>query len=164
MLIETREGVTDASPEVVFRAFCSFGGRRGWPYHWLWKIRGWMDQAIGGVGLRRGRRHPDELRVGDALDFWRVEDVEPGERLLLRAEMKVPGYAWLRFETFEESGETHVLQNAFFAPRGLLGHLYWWSIYPLHGPIFGAMLKTVIRRAEAAEQIAEPGRQPQRVA
>ena len=155
MLIETREGVADASCEAVFRAFCSFGGERGWPYHWLWVIRGWMDQAVGGVGLRRGRRDPDELRVGDALDFWRVEDVEPGQRLLLRAEMKVPGYAWLRFETFRRDGETHVIQNAFFAPRGFLGLCYWYSIYPLHGPIFGAMLQTVVDRAEAETKSPE---------
>ena len=157
MLIETRERTTTAPPEAVFRAFCSFGGQRGWPYHWLWKIRGWMDQAIGGVGLRRGRRHPDELRVGDALDFWRVEDIDPDHRLLLRAEMKVPGYAWLRWETMpadDAPSQTRVLQCAFFAPKGLLGHLYWWSIYPLHGPIFNAMIDTVVRRAEAEERLA----------
>lgn len=151
LLIESREGTTHASTDEVFLSFCSLGGVRGWPLHWLWRIRGWMDQMVGGVGLRRGRRDPETLRAGDALDFWRVEEIEPGKRLLLRAEMKVPGEAWLRFETTEADEQhaiTRITQTAFFAPRGLLGRMYWYAIYPVHGPVFGAMLQTVIERSE----------------
>ena len=157
MFIERRRAYTRASPDAVFRAFCGIGGDRGWALHWLWMIRGWMDQLIGGPGLRRGRRHPDELRAGDALDWWRVEEVVPGRRLLLRAEMKLPGRGWLRYEATPESVATKVTQTALFEPRGLLGNLYWWSIVPLHAFVFRAMLNRVIREAETASvRTAEP--------
>ena len=157
LFIERRRACTDASPEAAFRAFCGLGGERGWAWHWLWQVRGWMDQLVGGPGLRRGRRHPDELRAGDALDWWRVEEVVPGRRLLLRAEMRLPGRGWLRYEATPQEGHTRVTQTALFEPRGLLGHLYWWSIVPLHAVVFRAMLNTVVRRAEeltAAESTA----------
>jgi len=108
---------------------------------------------VGGVGLRRGRRHPDELRVGDALDFWRVEAIEPGRLLRLRAEMKVPGAAWLQFET-QPHGETGTLlvQTAFFAPKGLSGLLYWYGLYPVHGRIFSGMIHALAGEAGALER------------
>jgi hypothetical protein len=101
--------------------------------------------------MRRGRRHLDELRVGDALDFWRVEAVEPGELILLQAEMHLPGQGWLRFRVRpdEQSGKTQLVQTALFAPRGLLGLLYWYSIYPLHGFIFSSMIANLCAQAEA---------------
>jgi len=150
MIIEQRQRLVQATPAVVYRAFAGLGGERGWLYaNWAWRLRGVMDRLIGGVGLRRGRRHPSEVRVGDALDFWRVEAVEPGRMLRLRAEMKVPGDAWLQFEIGPQSqGETLLLQTAFFAPKGLLGFLYWYVLYPIHGLIFSGMIRNLARQAE----------------
>jgi hypothetical protein len=109
-----------------------------------------MDRLIGGVGLRRGRRDPDKVRVGDALDFWRVEAVEPDRLLRLRAEMKVPGRAWLQFESKPQpSGQTILQQTALFAPKGLSGLLYWYVLYPLHGQIFSGMVQQLGWQAEA---------------
>jgi hypothetical protein len=113
-------------------------------------LRGIADRLVGGVGFRRGRRHPDELRVGDVLDFWRVEAVEPGRLMRLRAEMKLPGRAWLQFEAKPRSeGETLLAQTAFLAPKGLFGILYWYGLYPFHGLIFGNLIRAIARRAEA---------------
>jgi len=150
MIIEQRQRLVQATPAVVYRAFAGLGGERGWLYaNWAWRLRGVMDRLIGGVGLRRGRRHPSEVRVGDVLDFWRVEAVEPGRMLRLRAEMKVPGDAWLQFEIGPQSqGETLLLQTAFFAPKGLLGFLYWYVLYPIHGLIFSGMIRNLARQAE----------------
>ncbi len=103
---------------------------------------------IGGVGLRRGRRDPDALRIGDALDFWRVEAVEPGRLLRLRAEMKVPGKAWLQFEVTPRAGEQSLLaQTAFFAPKGLMGWLYWYGLYPFHRFVFSGLIEQIAHRA-----------------
>jgi hypothetical protein len=100
--------------------------------HWAWEMRGLIDWIIGGVGMRRGRRDPQNLRIGDALDFWRVESVEPNHLLRLRAEMKVPGKAWLQFQvTPAEEGQILLTQTAFFAPKGLFGWLYWYALYPI---------------------------------
>ncbi|MCO5207713.1 MAG: SDR family oxidoreductase [Anaerolineae bacterium] len=149
MLIERRERRVAASPQSVFAAFSGLGGERGWPpYQWLWVLRGWLDRAVGGVGLRRGRRHPDELWVGDAVDFWRVEAVEPDHMVRLRAEMKLPGNAWLQFETMHSGDDTKLVQTAYFAPKGLLGYLYWYALYPMHGPIFSRMIDYVATTAE----------------
>jgi hypothetical protein len=113
-----------------------------------WKLRGFADRLIGGVGLRRGRRDPDRLRVGDALDFWRVEAVEQDKRLRLRAEMKVPGMAWLQFQaTPRADGRTLLEQTAFFAPKGLAGILYWYALYPIHRIIFSGLIVRVGERA-----------------
>jgi hypothetical protein len=110
-------------------------------FNWAW-IWGILDRLVGGVGLRRGRRHPTEVRVGDALDFWRVEAVEPDRLLRLRAEMKVPGLAWLQFKAEPlEDGSTQLIQTAFFAPKGLFGLLYWYGLYPLHSLIFSGMIR-----------------------
>jgi len=113
---------------------------------------------VGGPGFRRGRRHPDEVRVGDALDFWRVEAVEPGRLLRLHAEMKLPGEAWLQFEAQPRGdGQTLLTQTAFMAPKGLAGLAYWYSMYPFHGAIFGNMIRAL---AERAEERARTGSAP----
>jgi uncharacterized protein YbjT (DUF2867 family) len=150
MFIEQRQELVDAPPEQVFAAFTAVGGEVGWPsFNTLWRLRGMGDRLVGGVGFRRGRRHPTEVRVGDALDFWRVEVVEPGQMLRLRAEMKVPGRAWLQFEAKrQEDGRTLLTQTAFFASKGLLGLLYWYVLYPIHGPIFSSMIDKLARLAE----------------
>ena len=149
MMIERRQVVVDLPPETVFRAYTGLGGERGWLFmNWTWVIRGWIDKLVGGVGLRRGRRHPDEIRVGESLDFWRVEAVEPNQLLRLRAEMKVPGRAWLQFQSSPvDNGKTLLIQIAYFAPKGLSGFLYWYSLYPIHTFIFSGMIRHISKRA-----------------
>ena len=151
MITEHRQRLVAASPADVYKIFLGVGGKRGWFYmNWAWAIRGFMDQMIGGVGLCRGRRDPDELRVGDALDFWRVDAVEPGLLLRLRAEMKVPGKAWLQFQVApRDDGQTLLSQTAFFASKGLMGWLYWYALYPLHGLIFSGLINQIAQRAVA---------------
>ena len=129
----------------------ALGGQRGWlVMDWAWQLRGAVDRLVGGVGMRRGRRDPHDLRVGDALDFWRVEAVEPGALLRLRAEMKVPGRAWLQFEARPQpDGRTLLAQTAFFAAKGLFGLLYWYGPYPFHAVIFDRMIDRIARAAEA---------------
>jgi uncharacterized protein YbjT (DUF2867 family) len=160
MLIERRSLRLSLPPAVVFHAYTGLGGERGWLYlNWTWQARGWFDKLIGGVGLRRGRRHPDDLRVGEALDFWRVEAVEPGRLIRLRAEMKVPGRAWLEFQSLlQPDGGTLLTQTAYFAPRGVAGFLYWYLLYPIHGFIFSGMIRKLGARAQAlaAGQPAPP--------
>jgi len=149
MILEHRQRIVAALPENVFKIFLGLGDKRGWLYMNLaWEIRGFIDRIIGGVGLRRGRRDPDELRVGDALDFWRVEAIEPGRLLRLRAEMKVPGKAWLQFEVKPHDNEQSLLsQTAFFAPKGLMGWLYWYGLYPIHTLIFSGLIDQIARNA-----------------
>ncbi len=149
MLIDRRERVTSAAPERVAAVFSSLGGRRGWlAADALWRIRGWLDRLVGGVGLRRGRRSATDLRVGDAIDFWRVEAYEPGRLLRLRAEMKLPGRAWLQFEVEgTANGGSIFRQTAFFEPRGLLGNLYWYGVAPLHHVIFARMATRIVAEA-----------------
>ena len=151
MILEHRQRLVAASPAAIYATFTGIGGERGWFYmNWTWELRGLLDRMIGGVGLRRGRRDPDHLRVGDALDFWRVEAVEPDQLLRLRAEMKVPGKAWLQFQvTPGEQGQTLLSQTAFFAPKGLLGWLYWYALYPLHQLIFSGLIDRIGQRAAA---------------
>jgi len=150
--LEHRQRVVRASPAAVFGVFTGLGGRRGWLYMDVaWKARGFIDSLVGGVGMRRGRRDPDTLRVGDAVDFWRVEAVEPDRLLRLRAEMKVPGKAWLQFQAKPVAdGRTLLSQTAFFAPKGLLGWLYWYGLYPIHGLIFSGMIDKIAQRAREA--------------
>jgi uncharacterized protein YbjT (DUF2867 family) len=150
MIIEHRQLAVDAPAEAIFRAFTGLGGTRGWLYmNWAWRIRGAFDRLCGGVGLRRGRRDADSVRVGEALDFWRVEAVEQNHLMRLRAEMKVPGKAWLQFEVKAQEHDTRPLlsQIAFFAPKGLLGLVYWYALYPIHSMIFGGMIQRVAKRA-----------------
>lgn len=144
-----------APPGVIWKVIEGIGGARGW-YSWplAWRARGWLDRAVGGAGMRRGRRDPDHLRTGDALDFWRVEAVEPGRLLRLRAEMKLPGLAWLELSLSESDGRTIYRQRALFHPRGLAGHLYWYALVPFHGVVFGAMARNI---ATAAERVPQPG-------
>lgn len=147
---EVRTRLVDAPQEAVFRSFSSLGGERGWlVWRWAWELRGFADQLVGGPGLRRGRRDPVELYPGEALDFWRVEESQPPRLLRLRAEMKVPGRAWLQFEAIPEGDGTRLVQTAFFAPTGFLGWLYWYGIYPVHAVIFSDMVEAVARDAEA---------------
>ena len=132
----------------AFAPIAEIGGERGWYYAtWLWRIRGAIDLMMGGVGMRRGRRDPNALAVGDALDFWRVEAFEPGRRVRLAAEMKVPGRAWLEFEVVPAGGGSVVHQTAVFEPVGLPGLLYWYVLLPVHALIFGGMLRAIARRA-----------------
>jgi uncharacterized protein YbjT (DUF2867 family) len=153
MVIEHRQRVVRAAPGRVYRVFSSLGGERGWLYmNWAWQLRGLADRLAGGVGLRRGRRDPHDVRTGDAVDFWRVEAVEPDHLLRLRAEMKVPGRAWLEFEVAAEPGGRTVLsQTALFAPKGLLGWLYWYSLYPVHAVIFSNMIRKLAEAAESEQ-------------
>jgi len=149
MILERRQRLVHASAEAVFGAFSTLGGATGWLYMgWAWQARGVIDRLFGGVGLRRGRRDARELRPGDAVDFWRVEAVEPDRLLRLRAEMKVPGRAWLEFHVQPRGPGTAVLsQTAFFAPRGLPGLLYWYALCPFHALIFGGLVKRIAQRA-----------------
>jgi uncharacterized protein YbjT (DUF2867 family) len=151
MILERRQRVVNASPAAAFRAFAGLGGARGWLYfNWAWRLRGIMDRMVGGVGFRRGRRDPQHVRIGDALDFWRVEDVEPDRLLRLRAEMKVPGRAWLQFRAEPlDNGQTRLTQTAFFAPKGLFGLLYWYVLYPVHGLIFSGLIRQLVTLAES---------------
>lgn len=145
---EVRTRLVEAPQEAVFRAFSSLGGDTGWlVWKWAWELRGLADQLAGGPGLRRGRRHPTELHAGEAVDFWRVEEVDPPNLLRFRAEMKVPGEAWLQFETRPEGDRTRLIQAALFAPTGFFGWLYWYGAYPFHALIFDAMVDAVAERA-----------------
>ncbi len=149
MYIERRQALLDLPAETVFRSYTGIGGQRGWLFmDWAWGMRGWMDKAIGGVGLRRGRRHPDEIHPGEALDFWRVESVEPNRLMRLRAEMKLPGKAWLQFESLpKEDGKTLFTVTAYFAPYGLFGFLYWYAMWPFHKPLFDGLTRRLASRA-----------------
>lgn len=159
VLEETRTIYVQASPDQVFRAFCRLGGDQGWlAWNWLWKIRGFFDRLVGGPGLRRGRRDPARLYLGEAVDFWRVEMVERPRLLRLRAEMRVPGQAWLQFSAVPEGEGTRLTQTALFAPRGLLGLLYWYAMYPAHLFIFGDMAKAVAQLALTEPVVAPPMR------
>ena len=152
MLIDRRERIARATPPQVASVFMQLGGARGWLYgDALWRLRGLMDRAIGGIGLRRGRRNASDLRLGDAVDFWRVDAVEAGHVLRLRAEMKLPGRAWLEFSADPmDDRQTRLTQTAFFEPRGLFGLLYWYLVSPFHSLIFGGMASEIAALAERA--------------
>ncbi|MBI0298671.1 SDR family oxidoreductase [Streptomyces sp. PRKS01-29] len=148
-----RERAVDASPGDVWRVVEGIGGENGWySLPLAWALRGWIDTLAGGVGLRRGRRDAARLRVGDSLDFWRVEEVLPPRLLRLRAEMRLPGLAWLEMVVDRDPrGGTVYRQRALFHPRGLAGHLYWWSVAPFHALVFGGMARNIAARAERGE-------------
>ena len=152
VLEDVRTLRTEAPPEAVFAALSGVGGDRGWYFaDRLWAIRGWVDKLVGGVGMRRGRRHPDELRAGDALDFFRVEVCEPPRLLRLRAEMKVPGQAWLEWRVSTgDDGATELLQRARFHPRGIAGRAYWWLLALPHAIIWRKLIRGLASAAEAA--------------
>ncbi|GAA3469784.1 SDR family oxidoreductase [Nonomuraea roseola] len=148
LYIDRRTATVAAGPEDLWRVIEGIGGENGWySLPMAWRIRGALDRLVGGVGLRRGRRDPLRLRVGDSIDFWRVEELERGRLLRLRAEMRLPGLAWLELSQSVEDGRTVYRQRAVFHPHGLLGHLYWWAIYPFHGLIFGRMPRNVAAAA-----------------
>lgn len=153
MVREVRTLQTSMKPEDVAKGFMTIGGDRGWlVWQWLWDIRGLMDILIGGPGLRRGRRDPNHLLAGEALDFWRVEEVDPPNILRLRAEMRVPGRAWLQWETKRVDGKTVLVQTAIFAPKGLLGVLYWYSLYIVHKFIFSDLIRAVHLNAKTIKK------------
>ncbi|GAA1857043.1 SDR family oxidoreductase [Pseudonocardia ailaonensis] len=148
---DDREQRCAAAPEDLWRVVTGIGGERGWySFPLAWSVRGWLDRLAGGVGLARGRRNPDQLLVGDALDWWRVEELEPGRLLRLRAEMKVPGLAWLEMGVAPDPAGSRYTQRAVFVPHGLAGHLYWWSVAPFHGIVFGGMVRNITGTAERA--------------
>jgi uncharacterized protein YbjT (DUF2867 family) len=152
LLLDRYRRRVKATASQMFDAICTLGGEEGWPVgNFLWQLRGIMDRMVGGVGMRRGRRHPRELRVGDPLDFWRVEALEAGHLLRLRAEMKLPGRAWLQFEVLPDPRGCRVEQTAFFEPRGILGYLYWWAVVPFHRFVFPGLIGGLMKQAEAVE-------------
>lgn len=152
-LVDSREIEIAASPAEAFAPIRRIGGEQGWYYgNWLWQIRGFMDLLIGGVGVRRGRRHPNEILVGDTLDFWRVEVYEPNRRLRLLAEMKLPGRAWLEFCVTPTEKGTIIRQTAVYDPVGLWGLMYWYAVFPLHEFVFGGMLKGLAAAVQEATE------------
>jgi uncharacterized protein YbjT (DUF2867 family) len=147
-LIDSRTIRVPVPAASAFRPIERIGGDTGW-YAWngLWQVRGWLDLLCGGVGMRRGRTSPTTLRVGDTVDFWRVEAMDPDHHLRLVAEMKLPGRAWLEFEVTSDGTASIIRQTAMFDPLGLSGQAYWYSIYPLHELVFGGMLRGIARAA-----------------
>ncbi|MER7165000.1 SDR family oxidoreductase [Micromonospora sp. NPDC000207] len=148
---DVRERSVAAPPAALWRVIEGVGGEHGWySFPLAWSVRGWLDRLVGGVGLRRGRRDPHRLQIGEALDFWRVEEIVPGRLLRLRAEMRLPGRAWLemRVEPDETTGHSRYVQRAVFLPRGLAGHAYWAGVAPFHAVVFGGMARNIARGAE----------------
>jgi len=149
-LVDSRSVTVPVTAAQAFTPIRRIGGQNGWYFQdWLWTVRGFLDLLVGGVGVRRGRRHSESLRVGDALDFWRVELYEPPQRIRLAAEMKLPGRAWLEFEVTSEGNNSTIQQTAIFDPVGLWGLAYWYAIYPLHQLVFAGMLRKIARAAMA---------------
>jgi uncharacterized protein YbjT (DUF2867 family) len=157
LYVDSRVSTVDASPAALWEVIEGIGGTTGWySFPAAWAVRGLLDRLAGGVGLRRGRRDPRRLLVGDALDFWRVEAITPGAMLRLRAEMKLPGLAWLDLSVGrDDDGRTTYSQRAIFQPRGLAGHVYWRSISPFHGIVFGGMLRNITLAAELVSRSAQ---------
>ncbi|TWV56326.1 SDR family oxidoreductase [Streptomyces misionensis] len=156
---DVRERAADVPQEALWQVVEGIGGENGWySFPLAWAVRGWLDRLVGGVGLRRGRRDARRLRVGDSLDFWRVEEIERGRLLRLRAEMRLPGLAWLEMRVEDDGGGgCRYRQRALFHPRGLLGHLYWWSVSPFHAVVFGGMARNIVRAATRAASRAPEG-------
>ena len=147
-LLDSRKIKVDVPPSQAFKPIRLIGGKTGWYFgNWLWRARGLIDLMVGGVGIRRGRRDPESLRIGDTVDWWRVVAYEPGEKVLLEAEMKVPGRAWLEFVVEETEGGSLITQTAVFDPIGLPGMLYWYLLYPLHTLIFAGMIRSIARQS-----------------
>jgi hypothetical protein len=147
--VDDRSRVVAASPDALWSVIESIGGSAGW-YSWglAWRVRGLLDRVFGGPGLRRGRRSPYDLQIGDAVDWWRVEEILDRELLRLRAEMRLPGQAWLDLGVETADGATVFRQRAVYAPKGLLGRAYWWAVWPFHGFVFGGMQRNIARAAE----------------
>lgn len=148
-LVDTRSVMVGVQPSEAFRPIQKIGGHAGWYYaNWLWSLRGFFDLMIGGVGMRSGRRHPDQIAEGDVIDWWRVEQFENNHRLRLAAEMKLPGRAWLEFEVLQRGEYSVIRQTAMFDPLGLPGLVYWYAVYPIHSLIFKGMLAGIAREAQ----------------
>jgi hypothetical protein len=147
--VDERSRAVAAPVESLWRVIEGVGGENGWySFRLAWSVRGWLDRLVGGVGLRRGRRDQNRLQVGEALDWWRVEEIEPGRLLRLRAEMKVPGRAWLEMSAEPAADGTSVYrQRAVFLPRGLAGHAYWAGVVPFHGIVFAGMARNIANSA-----------------
>jgi Protein of unknown function (DUF2867) len=152
LLTDTRRRHLPVSRQDAWPVIEAIGGENGWySWPWAWTLRGAADRLTGGVGLRRGRRDPRRLRVGDALDWWRVEEIVPAELLRLRAEMRLPGEGWLEFRLDDAAdGGCELTQRAVFHPRGVAGRLYWRAISPFHGPVFAGMIANMARAIAAA--------------
>jgi uncharacterized protein YbjT (DUF2867 family) len=147
-LVDSRQLEVDVSPADAFAPIRRIGGGTGWyAFDWLWRLRGFIDLLFGGVGVRRGRPDPEQLNIGDTVDWWRVEEYQPDHLLRLRAEMRLPGRAWLEFEVEPSDGGSTIRQTAVFDPTGLAGLLYWYGIYPLHAAVFRGMLAGIARAA-----------------
>ncbi len=157
MIAYQRQISTSVSATDIFRVLSSLGGETGWLYaNILWRLRGYFDELIGGPGLKRRRRVANELRVGDPLDFWRVEALVPDQLLRLRAEMKVPGKAWLQFEIIPQTeSRVRIIQTAYYDPNGLIGLLYWYVLYPIHIIIFQGMITAIAHKAESLSNSRE---------
>jgi hypothetical protein len=157
MIAYRRQVSTHATANDIFRVISSLGGKTGWLYtNILWRLRGYLDEFIGGPGLRRGRRDPYKLRIGDSLDFWRVEALIPDQLLRLRAEMKAPGKAWLQFEIIPQNeSSVLIIQTAYYDPNGVMGLLYWYVLYPIHIIIFKGLITAIAHRAEALSSSEE---------
>jgi hypothetical protein len=157
-LVASRVVHVERRPEEAFAPIQRIGGSTGWyAANWFWRLRGFIDTLRGGVGLRRGRRDPHDLRVGDTVDFWRVERLESGRLLRLAAEMKIPGRLWLQFEVDPTEHKSVVRQTTVFDPAGCLGLAYWYLLYPIHHCVFGRMLRGIQRATPG-----EPGVMPTR--
>jgi uncharacterized protein YbjT (DUF2867 family) len=149
MIVERQRRRVRATPAQVFGEIERLGGTRGWPFaNALWSLRGLVDRAVGGPGMRLGRRHPDHVRAGDAVDFWRVEEMRRPWLLRLRAEMKMPGRAWLQYEVAEDGEGSRIVQTVFFEPKGLSGRLYWYALLPAHLLVFRGSIRELAARAE----------------
>jgi hypothetical protein len=145
-IVDSRSVFVQNSPREAFQPIERLGGEVGWYFaNWLWRLRGFLDLMVGGVGSRRGRRDPERLEPGDTVDFWRVEAYQPHKLLRLRAEMRLPGRAWLQFEVEGSDGGSTIRQTAIFDPVGVTGLLYWYGLYPLHQLVFGGMLRGLVR-------------------
>ena len=148
-IVDTRSIVVDIPKKKLFKPIKIIGGKTGWYYSdWLWKLRGYIDIAFGGVGMRRSRTNYNEIKIGDIIDWWRVEDYKENELLRLFAEMKLPGRAWLEFKIKEKNEKNVIEQTVIFDPIGLLGIIYWYMLYPIHSFMFSGMIKNIVERAK----------------
>jgi uncharacterized protein YndB with AHSA1/START domain len=150
IICDVKETIIDAPPESVFELIEKVGGKNGWfCANFLWSVRGWIDGLIGGAGMKRGRPRASGIETGDAIDFWQVERADAPSAVLFRAEMKLPGEAWLQFDlTPQHHGRTLLRCCAWFQPRGLAGEIYWCGLYPVHAMIFSGMLRAIRKHAE----------------
>ena len=159
-IVESRTRALNVSPAEAFSPIRRIGGANGWyAFDRLWRVRALVDRMLGGAGLRPGRRDPEILHVGDAVDWWRVEEYEPDRLLRLRAEMKLPGRAWLEFEVTPSESGSRIRQTVVFDPGGWAGRLYWYGIYPLHAAVFRGMLAGIVRAARKEPPRERPSRE-----